>query len=76
MHFHPSKTILKETVVALKSIRSRWIHDKNIAAIDATWESTGNKTPEGQLLPTRHGLLTLIVGKDTDTTLMSYDDLM
>jgi hypothetical protein len=66
MHIHPFKTILKDTVVSLNSIRSRWIHSKSIAVVDATWESTGNKTPEGQPLPTRNGLLTLILWKDTD----------
>ncbi len=66
MHIHPFKTILKETVVTLKSMRSRWIHNESIAVVDATWESIGNKTPEGQSLPTRYGLLTLIVGKDAE----------
>ena len=68
MHIYPFKTILKETVVTLKSIRSRWIHNKDIAAVDVRWESTGNKTPDGQLLPTRYGLLDLIVSKDTDNS--------
>ena len=66
MHIHPFKTILRDTIVTLKSMRSRWIHNKSIVVVDATWESTGNKTPEGQTLPIRYGLLTLIVGKDTD----------
>jgi hypothetical protein len=68
MPIYPFKTILKETLVTLKSIRSRWIHNKDTAAVDVRWESTGNKTHEGQPLPTRYGLLDLIVGKDTDNS--------
>jgi uncharacterized protein (TIGR02246 family) len=66
IHFHPFKTILKETVITIKSIRSKWIHNKDIAAIDVSWESTGNKTPEGQPVPTRYGLLNLITNKHSD----------
>jgi hypothetical protein len=56
VHIHRFKTILKETIITINSIRSRWIQNKSMVAIDANWETTDNKTPDGQPLPTRYGL--------------------
>ncbi len=63
MHAYPFTTVLKEAILTVKSIRTREI-EPGVVSVDAVWESTGSKTPEGKPLPTRSGLMTLIVKKE------------
>lgn len=62
MHAYPFTTILKDAVLTLKSMRSEDIQS-GIISVDLTWESTGAKTPEGDSLPTRKGLINMILTK-------------
>jgi uncharacterized protein (TIGR02246 family) len=63
MHAYPFTTVLKDAILTVKSIRTKEIQS-GVVSVDAVWESTGSKTPEGKPLPTRLGLMTLIVKKD------------
>jgi len=47
----------------VKSIRTKQIQP-GVVSVDAVWESTGSKISEGKPLPTRLGLMTLIVKKE------------
>jgi uncharacterized protein (TIGR02246 family) len=63
MHTYPFTTVLKDAVIVVKSIRTKQIQP-GVVSVDAVWESTGSKIPEGKPLPTRLGLMTLIVKKE------------
>ena len=43
----------------------------DVAAVDAWWEMTGIKSPEGQDMPPRKGLLNFIITKNNDTWLIA-----
>lgn len=43
----------------------------DVAAVDAWWEMTGLKGPEGQDMPPRKGLLNFIMTKNNDTWLIT-----
>jgi uncharacterized protein (TIGR02246 family) len=43
----------------------------DVAAVDAWWEMTGIKGPEGQDMPPRKGLLNFIMTKNSDTWLIT-----
>ena len=60
LHIYPFQTVLKDATLDVKSFRNKWIND-NIVSIEIKWESSGHKTPEGNLIQNiRHGLLNLI----------------
>jgi hypothetical protein len=65
MHAYPFTTVLKDAILTVKSIRTREIQPE-VVSVDIVWESTGSKTREGKPLPTRWGLMTLIVKKEYD----------
>jgi len=60
LHEYPFNTVLKDATLTVISVRNRFIRD-DIVAIDVEWKTTGNKTPDGKLIPNRSGLLDLIV---------------
>lgn len=88
LHEYPFKSVLKDATLTIISIRNRFIRN-DIIAIDIEWKTTGNKTPDGKSLPSRYGLLDLIVTKESSgddikiilghnvdyTTAYSRDDL-
>lgn len=67
LHEYPFKSVLKDATLTVLSIRKRFI-TKDIFAIDVEWKTTGNKTPDGKLIPDRNGLLDLIVTLEGDIT--------
>jgi len=55
-------TIFKESHQTITSVAVRFVKP-DIAAVDAGWEMTGVKDPEGKLRPSRKGLLNFIFAK-------------
>jgi uncharacterized protein (TIGR02246 family) len=68
MYAYPFTTVLKDGTIVVKSIRTKQIQP-GVVSVDAVWESTGSKTPEGRPLPTRFGLMTLILKKEDNRPL-------
>jgi uncharacterized protein (TIGR02246 family) len=68
MHIYPFTTaVLREAVLTLKSLRTKWIKD-DVASIDVAWELTGHKMhDDGQSIPTttRQGLTKCYCKKGT-----------
>ena len=62
MHAYPFTTVLKDAVLTLKSMRVKEIQS-GIVSVDLAWESTGAKTPKGNPLPTRKGLINMVLTK-------------
>lgn len=60
MHAYPFTTVLKDATQTVKSMRAKEIRP-GVVSVDAVWESTSNKTPEGKSLPTRKGLINIIL---------------
>jgi hypothetical protein len=59
--------VLREAVLTLKSLRTKWIKD-DVASIDVAWELTGHKMhDDGQSIPTttRQGLTRCYCKKGT-----------
>lgn len=67
LHEYPFKSVLKDAILTIISIRNRFI-TKDIFAIDVEWKTTGNKTPDGKPIPDRNGLLDLIVTLERGNT--------
>lgn len=60
MHAYPFTTVLKDATLTVKSMRAKEIRT-GVISVDAVWESTGSKTPEGKPLPTRKVLINAIL---------------
>jgi uncharacterized protein (TIGR02246 family) len=58
-------TRFKDTKQTLTKSKIRFIRP-DVAAVDAWWEMTGARGPEGQNLPLRTGLLNFVMTKDGD----------
>jgi len=56
-------TRFKDTNQKMTKTKIRFIRP-DVAAVDAWWEMTGAKNPEGQAIPLRKGLLNFIMTKD------------
>lgn len=56
------QTIARSTVRFIKP---------DVAGVDAWWEMTGAKSPEGQEMPPRKGLLNFVMTKNNDTWLIA-----
>ena len=70
-------TSFKDTHQTITALKIRFIKP-DVAAIDARWEMTGAKTPEGKEIPLRKGLLNFVMTKENDTwfiTVMHNMDL-
>lgn len=70
-HHEPGfKTKWKDSYQKITQIKIRFINT-DVAAVDAWWELTGIKGPEGQDMPPRKGLLNFIMTKNNDTWLIT-----
>lgn len=70
-HHEPGfKTKWKDSYQKITQIKIRFIKP-DIAAVDAWWELTGIKGPEGQDMPPRKGLLNFIMTKNSNTWLIT-----
>ena len=63
-------TRLKDTHQKITKTKIRFIKP-DVAAVDAWWEMTGAKGPDGQDIPLRKGLLNFIMTKDRDRWLIT-----
>lgn len=65
--FHAPRfaTTFKDTHQKMTETKIRFIKP-DVAAVDARWEMTGAKNPEGQDLPLRKGLLNFVMTKEGD----------
>ena len=63
-------TRFKDTYQKVTQSKIRFIKP-DVAAVDAWWEMSGVKNPEGQDLPPRKGLLNFIMTKNGDTWLIT-----
>jgi uncharacterized protein (TIGR02246 family) len=70
--FHAPRfaTNFKDTFQKITQSKIRFIKP-DVTAVDAWWEMTGAKSPEGQDLPPRRGLLNFIMTKNGDTWLIT-----
>jgi|SRR5664279_3215728 len=78
--FHAPRftTTFKDTYLKITQSKIRFIKP-DVAAVDAWWEMTGVKSPEGQDMPPRKGLLNFIMTKNSNTwliTIMHNMDLL
>lgn len=64
------KTKWKDSYQKITQSKIRFIKP-DVAAVDAWWELTGIKGPEGQDMPSRKGLLNFIMTKNSDTWLIT-----
>ena len=64
-HEQPFATWFKESNLKIISKTVRFIKP-DVAAVDARWEMTGAKTPDGKDIPLRKGLLNFIMTMDGD----------
>lgn len=65
-HHAPSfKTKWKDSYQKITQSKTRFIKP-DVAAVDAWWELTGIKGPEGQDMPARRGLLNFVMTKNDD----------
>ena len=70
-HHEPGfKTKWKESYQKIIKDKIRFIRP-DVAAVDAWWELTGIKGPEGQDMPARKGLLNFIMTKNNDKWLIT-----
>ncbi|HXM35906.1 MAG TPA: SgcJ/EcaC family oxidoreductase [Pyrinomonadaceae bacterium] len=58
-------TRFKDTNQKMTEIKIRFIKP-DVAAVDARWEMTAGKVPDGQEIPLRKGLLNLVMTKEGD----------
>jgi len=58
-------TRFKDTHQKITDTKIRFIKP-DVAAVDARWEMTGAKNPEGQDIPLRKGLLNFVMTKEND----------
>jgi uncharacterized protein (TIGR02246 family) len=63
-------TRFKDTYQKIMQSKIRFIKP-DVAAVDAWWEMTGVKSPDGQDMPPRKGLLNFILTKNGDTWLIT-----
>lgn len=56
-------TIFKDTTLKITRSKIRFIKP-DVGAVDAWWEMTGAKTPDGQSIPVRKGLLNFVMTKE------------
>lgn len=70
--FHAPRftTTFKDTYQKITQSKIRFIKP-DVAAVDAWWEMTGVKSPEGQDMPPRKGLLNFIMTKNSNTWLIT-----
>jgi uncharacterized protein (TIGR02246 family) len=63
--FHAPRfaTTFKDTYQKITETKVRFIKP-DVAAVDARWEMTGAKNPEGQDIPPRNGLLNFVMTKE------------
>ena len=66
--FHAPRfaTKFKDTHQTITAVKIRFIKP-DVAAVDARWEMTGAKTPEGKGIPLRKGLLNFVMTKEGET---------
>lgn len=70
LHRHPFTTTLKHAILTIKDIRITWITATS-ASVDIHWITTGHQTPAEQPLPTRNGLMNLIVVQEDEQWLIA-----
>jgi len=81
LHEYPFKSVLKDAILTIISIRNRFI-TKDIFAIDVEWKTTGNKTPDWNglldlIVTLERGNTRIILGHNVDyTTAYSRSDLI
>jgi uncharacterized protein (TIGR02246 family) len=70
--FHAPRfaTTFKDTRQKMTETKIRFIR-LDVAAVDARWEMTGAKGPEGQDIPLRKGLLNFVMTKEGGTWLIT-----
>lgn len=70
--FHAPRfiTTFKDSYQKITQSKIRFIKP-DVAAVDAWWEMTGMKNPEGQDMPGRKGLLNFIITKNSNTWLIT-----
>jgi uncharacterized protein (TIGR02246 family) len=70
--FHAPRftTTFKDTYQKITQSKIRFIKP-DVAAVDAWWEMAGVKSPEGQDMPPRKGLLNFIMTKNSNTWLIT-----
>jgi len=70
--FHAPRfiTTFKDSYQKITQSKIRFIKP-DVAAVDAWWEMTGMKNPEGQDMPARRGLLNFIITKNSNTWLIT-----
>ena len=70
--FHAPRfiTTFKDSYQKITQSKIRFIKP-DVAAVDAWWEMTGMKNPEGQDMPARKGLLNFIITKNSNTWLIT-----
>ncbi len=64
-HASPFATRFKDTNQKMTKTKIRFIKP-DVAAVDAWWEMSGAKGPEGQDIPLRKGLLNFVMTKEGD----------
>jgi uncharacterized protein (TIGR02246 family) len=69
-HEQPFATWFKESNLKITSNKVRFIKP-DVAAVDAWWEMTGAKTPDGKDIPLRKGLLNFIMTMNGDKWLIT-----
>ncbi len=60
MHAYPFTTVLRDAVLKIKSIRTKGIKP-DVVSVDLTGGSTRGRSPQGKALPTRNGLINMIL---------------
>lgn len=60
----------KDTHQTMTDTKIRFI-TPDVAAVDATWEMTGAKGPDGQEIPLKKGLLNFIMTRSSDRWLIT-----
>lgn len=64
-HAMPWSTILKEAVLTADAITVRAI-TPDVSAVEVRWTTTGHRTPTGEQLPPRHGVMLVVVTGERD----------
>lgn len=70
--FHAPRfaTKFKDTHQKMTETKIRFIRP-DVASVDARWEMTGAKGPEGQNIPLRKGLLNFVITKESNKWLIT-----
>ena len=62
-HHYPFSTVQSKATLSIQDQRIKWIRP-DVAAVTFSWEVTGSQTPDGKPVPTRNGLINLVLSKE------------